>query len=131
MVGGTTTAKYGFATTTTAAKIFFTTLSTHFVFEAGAIFAPALDRLRVGKRNGCALISNGFDLVLSYPLDNLISNTMNIKKTTFLAFKILFGLLILLVLLQLVISIIVNFKSYKTNQEILENGSSQKITTDL
>lgn len=66
-----------------------------------------------------------------HPLDNLISNTMNIKKTTFLAFKILFGLLILLVLLQLVISIIVNFKSYKTNQEILENGSSQKITTDL
>ena len=66
-----------------------------------------------------------------HPLDNLISNTMNIKKTTFLAFKILFGLLILLVLLQLVISIIYNFKSYKINQEIQENGSSQKISTDL
>ena len=56
---------------------------------------------------------------------------MNIKKTTFLAFKILFGFLILLVLLQLVISIIYNFKSYKINQEIQENGSSQKISTDL
>ena len=56
---------------------------------------------------------------------------MNNLKKTLLAFKIILGLLILVVLLQLGISIIYHFIGYKTHQTIQENGSPQKITADL